>query len=67
MIPAIEGTRGEAVILTTPLAVDRTAYRDVSAVNAIKASAAAPKFFEEKTIIGLDCHKQLRSQRFVGQ
>ena len=51
VIPTIEGTRGEAVILTTPHAADRTAYRDMSAVNAITASAAAPTFFDEKEIV----------------
>jgi predicted acylesterase/phospholipase RssA len=50
VIPTIEGTRGEAVILTTPHAADRTAYRDVSAMDAIMASAAAPTFFDAKEI-----------------
>lgn len=50
VIPTIEGMRGEAVILTTPHAADRTAHRDLSAVDAIMASAAAPTFFDEQEI-----------------
>jgi len=52
VIPTVEARRGDATLITTPHAPDRTAHRDTSAVDAVMASAAAPAFFGEADVDG---------------
>jgi len=47
VIPTVRAIHGEAEIITTAHAPDRTAFRDMMAVDAALASSAAPTFFDE--------------------
>lgn len=49
VIPTVRAKHGRAEAIVTPHSPDRTAYRDISAVDAALASSAAPTFFDEAT------------------
>ncbi|BBT66461.1 CBASS cGAMP-activated phospholipase [Aeromonas veronii] len=49
VIPTVKAKQGKAEAIVTPHSPDRTAYRDISAVDAALASSAAPTFFDEST------------------
>ncbi|WP_122847315.1 CBASS cGAMP-activated phospholipase [Pseudomonas viridiflava] len=49
VIPTVRAKQGQAEAIVTPHSPDRTAYRDISAVDAALASSAAPTFFDEST------------------
>lgn len=53
VIPTVRATHGEVEVITTAHNEDRTAFRDISAVDAALASSAAPTYFDE-AIIGTD-------------
>jgi len=46
VIPTVGAKRGRAQAIVTPHQADRTAFRDLSAVNAALASSAAPTYFD---------------------
>jgi len=47
VIPTVRAKQGQAEAIVTPHSPDRTAYRDISAVDAALASSAAPTYFDE--------------------
>lgn len=47
VIPTVKAKHGQAEVIVTPHSPDRTAYRDISAVDAALASSAAPSYFDE--------------------
>jgi patatin-like phospholipase/acyl hydrolase len=47
VIPTVRAIHGEAEVIVTPHTLDRTAFRDISAVDAALASSAAPTYFDE--------------------
>lgn len=47
VIPTVRAKQGQAEAIVTPHSPDRTAYRNISAVDAALASSAAPTFFDE--------------------
>lgn len=49
VIPTVRAKHGQAEAIVTPHSPDRTAYRDISAVDAALASSAAPTYFDEST------------------
>lgn len=52
VIPTVRAKQGQAEAIVTPHSPDRTAYRDISAVDAALASSAAPTYFDEVTFNG---------------
>lgn len=52
VIPTVRAKQGLAEAIVTPHSPDRTAYRDISAVDAALASSAAPTYFDEVTYDG---------------
>jgi uncharacterized protein len=46
VIPTVKAIHGQAEAIVTPHSPDRTAYRDLSAVDAALASSAAPTYFD---------------------
>lgn len=52
VIPTVRAKQGQAEAIVTPHSPDRTAYRDISAVDAALASSAAPTYFDEATFGG---------------
>lgn len=52
VIPTVRAKQGQAEAIVTPHSPDRTAYRDISAVDAALASSAAPTYFDEATFDG---------------
>jgi predicted acylesterase/phospholipase RssA len=52
VIPTVRAKQGQAETIVTPHSPDRTAYRDISAVDAALASSAAPTYFDEVTFDG---------------
>jgi hypothetical protein len=52
VIPTVRAKQGQAEAIVTPHSPDRTAYRDISAVDAALASSAAPTYFDEVTFDG---------------
>ncbi len=52
VIPTVRAKHGQAEAIVTPHSPDRTAYRDISAVDAALASSAAPTYFDEVTFDG---------------
>lgn len=50
VIPTVRAIHGEAEAIVTAHSADRTAFRDISAVDAALASAAAPSYFDEAAI-----------------
>lgn len=47
VIPTVRAKHGQAEVITTPHSQDRTAFRDMKAVDAALASSAAPTYFDE--------------------
>ncbi len=47
VIPTVRAKHGQAEAIVTPHSADRTAFRDISAVQAALASSAAPTYFDE--------------------
>ncbi|MGS1057882.1 CBASS cGAMP-activated phospholipase [Burkholderia glumae] len=47
VIPTVRAKHGQAEALVTPHSPDRTAFRDIPAVDAALASSAAPTYFDE--------------------
>lgn len=47
VIPTVRAKHGQAEAIVTPHGQDRTAFRDISAVDAALASSAAPTYFDE--------------------
>jgi patatin-like phospholipase/acyl hydrolase len=47
VIPTVRAKHGKAEAIVTPHSPDRTAFRNISAVDAALASSAAPTYFEE--------------------
>jgi patatin-like phospholipase/acyl hydrolase len=47
VIPTVRAIHGEAEAIVTAHSPDRTAFRDISAVDAALASSAAPTYFDE--------------------
>jgi uncharacterized protein len=47
VLPTVRAVRGVAEAVTTPHSMDRTAFRDISSVDAALASSAAPTYFDE--------------------
>jgi predicted acylesterase/phospholipase RssA len=47
VIPTVRAKHGQAEMIVTPHSLDRTAFRDISAVDAALASSAAPTYFDE--------------------
>ena len=52
VIPTVRAKEGQAEAIVTPHSPDRTAFRDISAVEAALASSAAPTYFDEVTFDG---------------
>lgn len=52
VIPTVRAVHGEAEAITTPHSADRTAFRDISAVDAVLASSAAPTYFDDAEVAG---------------
>lgn len=52
VIPTVRAKQGQAEAIVTPHSPDRTAYREISAVEAALASSAAPTYFDEATYDG---------------
>lgn len=52
VIPTVRAKQGQAEAIVTPHSPERTAYRDISAVDAALASSAAPTYFDEVTFDG---------------
>lgn len=52
VIPTVRAKQGQAEAIVTPHSPDRTAYRDISAVDAALASSAAPTYFDEVAFNG---------------
>ena len=52
VIPTVRAIHGEAEAIVTAHSADRTAFVNVSAVDAALASAAAPSYFDEASIPG---------------
>tara|TARA_R110002167_G_scaffold45324_5_gene136353 strand:- start:3388 stop:5004 length:1617 start_codon:yes stop_codon:yes gene_type:complete len=52
VIPTVRAKQGQAEAIVTPHSPDRTAYRDISAVDAALASSAAPTYFDEANFDG---------------
>lgn len=50
VIPTVRAVRGESDVIVTAHTSDRTAYRDLTAVQAALASSAAPTYFDEAHI-----------------
>lgn len=49
VIPTVRAIHGEAEAIVTAHSLDRTAFQDMTAVNAALASSAAPTYFDEAT------------------
>jgi uncharacterized protein len=47
VIPTVRAIHGEAEAIVTAHSLDRTAFRDITAVDAALASSAAPTYFDE--------------------
>jgi patatin-like phospholipase/acyl hydrolase len=47
VIPTVRAKHGEAEVIVTAHSEDRTAFREISAVDAALASSAAPSYFDE--------------------
>jgi hypothetical protein len=47
VIPTVRAMHGEAEVIVTPHSPDRSAFADISAVEAALASSAAPTYFDE--------------------
>ncbi|BES85364.1 hypothetical protein PEC302107_21250 [Pectobacterium araliae] len=47
VIPTVRAKHGQAEAIVTPHSPDRTAFREISAVDAALASSAAPTYFDE--------------------
>lgn len=47
VIPTVRAKHGQAEAIVTPHSQDRTAFRDISSVDAALASSAAPTYFDE--------------------
>ncbi len=47
VIPTVRAKHGQAEVIVTPHSPDRTAFREISAVDAALASSAAPTYFDE--------------------
>lgn len=47
VIPTVRAIHGEAEAIVTAHCLDRTAFRDITAVDAALASSAAPSYFDE--------------------
>lgn len=52
VIPTVRAKQGQAEAIVTPHSPDRTAHRNISAVEAALASSAAPTYFDEATFDG---------------
>ncbi|WP_345973007.1 CBASS cGAMP-activated phospholipase [Sulfurimonas diazotrophicus] len=52
VIPTVRALHGKAEVITTAHSEDRTAFRDITAVEAALASSAAPTYFDEATYEG---------------
>lgn len=52
VIPTVRAKRGQAETIVTAHSPDRTAFRDISAVDAALASSAAPTYFDESVWVG---------------
>lgn len=52
VIPTVRAIHGEAEAIVTAHSDDRTAFRDISAVDAAVASSAAPTYFDEAVVEG---------------
>jgi patatin-like phospholipase/acyl hydrolase len=50
LLPTVRAVHGEAEAIVTAHTPDRCAFRDISAVDAALASAAAPTYFDEATL-----------------
>jgi uncharacterized protein len=50
VIPTVRAIHGEAEAIVTPHSPDRTAFRELSAVDAALASSAAPTYFDEAVV-----------------
>lgn len=50
VIPTVRAIHGEAEVIVTAHDPDRTAFRDISAVEAALASSAAPTYFDEAVV-----------------
>lgn len=53
VIPTVRAKQGQAEVIVTPHSPNRTAYRNISAVDAALASSAAPTYFDEAIIDGV--------------
>ena len=50
VLPTVRAIHGEAEAIVTPHSPDRTAFREISAVDAALASSAAPTYFDEAVV-----------------
>ncbi|MDB4223667.1 CBASS cGAMP-activated phospholipase [Granulosicoccus sp.] len=50
VIPTVRATHGESEVIVTAHTSDRTAFKDITAVDAALASAAAPTYFDEANV-----------------
>lgn len=50
VLPTVRATHGESEVIVTAHNPDRTGFRDISAVDAALASAAAPTYFDEAVV-----------------
>ena len=50
VIPTVRAVNGESEVITTAHSLDRSAFAEITAVNAALASSAAPSYFDEAHI-----------------
>lgn len=50
VIPTVRAINGESEVIVTAHSPDRTAFRDITAVDAALASSAAPTYFDEAVV-----------------
>jgi hypothetical protein len=60
VIPTIHAPHGRSAVITTPHTPDRTGFASMSAVDAAKASAAAPTYFNPAQV-----HSGLTTEEFL--
>ena len=52
VLPTVRAVNGEAEVIVTAHSADRTAFRNISAIDAALASSAAPTYFDEAEVNG---------------
>jgi predicted acylesterase/phospholipase RssA len=50
VVPTVRAVNGESEVITTAHSLDRSGFRDITAVDAALASSAAPSYFDEARV-----------------